>query len=83
MTKIGFGEKKKIEMIKLNTLKVMNEGSREYLNKSGHRARFPDVRIQRIVHFSTCTKFETIYEIFRKQEQQISNLEKKLNELGV
>ena len=54
---------KKVEMINLDTLRNMNEGSREYLNNSGHRARFPDVRTQRIVHFSTCSKFEVICEM--------------------
>ena len=74
--------KKKVEMINLNTLKNMNEGSREYLNKSGHRARFPDIRTQRIVHFSTCSKFEAIYEILNKQEKKMMSLEERLNQLG-
>ena len=75
-------EQRKVEMINLNTLRNMNEGSREYLNNSGHRARFPDVRTQRIVHFSTCSKFEVIYEILNKQEKKIMSLEEKMNRLG-
>ena len=72
---------KKVEMINLNTLRNMNEGSREYLNNSGHRARFPDVRTQRIVHFSTCSKFEVICEILNKQEKKIMSLEEKIMQL--
>tara|TARA_B100001093_G_scaffold244024_1_gene233711 strand:- start:472 stop:774 length:303 start_codon:yes stop_codon:yes gene_type:complete len=73
--------KKKVEMINLDTLRNMNEGSREYLNNTGHRARFQDVRTQRIVHFSTCSKFEVICEILNKQEKKIMSLEEKIMQL--
>ena len=70
-------EPKLIEMKNLSTLRYMNEYSSEFLNNS-NLSTYTDVRTNRIVHFSTCSKFEVICEILNKQEKQIISLEERL-----
>ena len=73
-------EQKRLAKMGLSHLKKLNDNSNEYIKTTGHRAKYTDVRTQRIVIFSTREKFETLYEIIKKQDERIKNLESQLNQ---
>jgi len=76
-------EQEQLEKIgNLSTLKILNDNSNAYIETTGHRAKFTDVRTKRIVIFSTQTKFEALYEIIKKQDDRIKKLETLIEQLS-
>ena len=60
---------------KLSYLKSLNDNSNKFIKTSKHRAKYLDVRTKRIIIFSTQQKFETLYEIIKRQDERIKELE--------
>ena len=71
-------EQDRLAKMGVSHLKKLNDNSNEFIKTSGHRAKYTDVRTRRIIIFSTREKFETLYEIIKKQDQRIKELEKKI-----
>ncbi len=72
-------EQKRLEQIgQLSNLKKLLDDSNKYIKTSGHRTQQIDVRNRRMIIFSTKQQFETFYEILKKQDERIKELEKKL-----
>ena len=62
-------EQERLVKMGLSHLKKLNDNSNEFIKTSGHRAKYTDVRTRRIIIFSTKEKFETLYEIIKKQDK--------------
>lgn len=71
-------EQDRLAKMGVSHLKKLNDNSNEFIKTSIHRAKYTDVRTRRIIIFSTREKFETLYEIIKKQDQRIKELEKKI-----
>ena len=71
-------EQDRLAKMGVSYLKKLNDNSNEFIKTSGHRAKYTDVRTRRIIIFSTREKFETLYEIIKKQDERIKELEKKI-----
>ena len=75
-------EQKRLKQIgQLSHLKKLNDNSNEFIKTSGHRAKYTDVRTKRIIIFSTTQKFETLYEILKKQDERIKELVERMDNI--
>ena len=71
-------EQKRLSKMGLSYLKQLNDNGNEYIKTSGRWKRKQhciDVRTKRMIIFCTGEKFETLYEIIKKQDERIKTLE--------
>mgnify|MGYP001384777615 CR=1 FL=1 len=72
-------EQKRLEKIgQLSNLKKCIDNHNKYIETSGHRTQYTDVCTKRLIVFLTIEQFETLYEILKKQDERIKDLERKL-----
>ena len=72
-------EQKRLAKIGLSHLKKLNKQANDFIKTSGkgtsNSGLMTACRTRRIIIFSTREKFETLYEIIKKQDERIKNLE--------
>ena len=72
-------EQKRLEQIgQLSNLKKLIDINNTYIKTSVHKKLNLDIRTKRMIIFSTKRQFETLYEIIKKQDERIKELEKNM-----